>query len=659
MENFVSVISRDKSIEKSSDLIFDSIINIGASKLVEGKDGMSSTFTTDDGKTVHRLELKNKINEKQAKKFAETLANKLFDQGHKDFEIEFTTNNKVIKEQRLDEAAPIIAALIGALVGYGFSQEQAKRAAEKVAKDPEIKKTSSTVKPKGDNFESDLLRKGSRGEGVKELQRRLGMSGNDVDGIFGPGTEKAVRKFQQDNGISVDGIVGPNTKDMLSKTNRPDGTPLNTMAPPPTGPGGDEALPSGTPGAQGAPNVDATPPSAPAPDAGTGNPPEVGTDTPPNVDTTPPAGLAPPAADTAPNVDTTPPSNTAPDQGTQFPPLQTPSAEPAPTVDLTSPLYIMRTGRGQGSTYKTYNQNGEEIDSGRGKGPNNLKQIDQAQLDQLVLQAQTGGDSAPNDNMRMQGLQTPPAETPPAGVGGNANKGVGAEVDVVEPRPTSQGGRNQRITRWDQLYGKTHNADGTPKQTPSAQVGNVVVSTADQANSIFQNPNATNAERKAAQMFYSRQRIQQQKDQFFNSVEPRPKGAFKLQEKRSWDEKYASTHLRNGTPKSDDSWNRTPIKEQIVTEETVNFKDKYQTLWFNNDQKIDEAEYNGKTVKLGKPLRGDEKEYKVYIKDSRGNIVKVNFGEPGMKIVESQPITKHKLCKNPAPRSKATFWSCK
>ena len=67
MENFVSVISRDKSIEKSSDLIFDSIINIGASKLVEGKDGMSTTFTTDDGKTVHRLELKNKINEKQAK----------------------------------------------------------------------------------------------------------------------------------------------------------------------------------------------------------------------------------------------------------------------------------------------------------------------------------------------------------------------------------------------------------------------------------------------------------------------------------------------------------------------------------------------------------------------------------------------------------------
>ena len=558
MENFVSVISRDKSIEKSSDLIFDSIINIGASKLVEGKDGMSTTFTTDDGKTVHRLELKNKINEKQAKKFAETLANKLFDQGHKDFEIEFTTDNKVIKEQRLDEAAPIIAALIGALVGYGFSQEQAKRAAEKVAKDPEIKKTSSTIKPKGDNFGSDLLRKGSRGEGVKELQRRLGMSGNDVDGIFGPGTEKAVRQFQQDSGIAVDGIVGPNTKDMLLKTNRPDGTPLNTMAPPPTGPGGDEALPSGTPDSgtpDNRPNVDTTPPSAPAPDAGS-------------------------------------------DQGQQFAPLQTPSAEPAPTIDLTSPVYIMRTGRGQGSRYKTYNQNGEEINSGRGKGPNNLKQINQAQLDQLVLQAQTGGNSAPN--MRGQAMQLPPA-----------------------------------------------------------QVGNVVVTTADQANSIFQNPNATNAERKAAQMFYSRQRIQKQKDEFFNSVEPRPKGAFKLKEKRSWDEKYASTHLRNGDPKSDDSWNRTPIKEQIVTEETINFKDKYQTLWFNNDQKIDEAEYNGRTVKLGKPLRGDEKEYKVYIKDSRGNIVKVNFGEPGMKIVEAQPITKHKLCKNPAPRSKAVFWSCK
>lgn len=53
-----------------------------------------------------------------------------------------------------------------------------------------------------------ILKRGLKGAPVKRLQEALGI---DADGDFGPGTEKAVRAFQQDNGLSVDGIAGPDT----------------------------------------------------------------------------------------------------------------------------------------------------------------------------------------------------------------------------------------------------------------------------------------------------------------------------------------------------------------------------------------------------------------------------------------------------------------
>jgi len=53
-----------------------------------------------------------------------------------------------------------------------------------------------------------LLRKGSKGKEVKELQEALGIG---ADGIFGSGTEAAVKKFQKENGLVADGIVGSRT----------------------------------------------------------------------------------------------------------------------------------------------------------------------------------------------------------------------------------------------------------------------------------------------------------------------------------------------------------------------------------------------------------------------------------------------------------------
>jgi len=68
--------------------------------------------------------------------------------------------------------------------------------------------------PRGD-FGDRLLRKGAKGDDVEDLQRALNRVGAvptlHVDGLFGRGTERAVRHFQAAEGLAIDGIVGPNT----------------------------------------------------------------------------------------------------------------------------------------------------------------------------------------------------------------------------------------------------------------------------------------------------------------------------------------------------------------------------------------------------------------------------------------------------------------
>jgi hypothetical protein len=79
---------------------------------------------------------------------------------------------------------------------------------------------------------------------------------------------------------------------------------------------------------------------------------------------------------------------------------------------------------------------------------------------------------------------------------------------------------------------------------------------------------------------------------------------------------------------------------------------------------LTEAEYQGRTVKLGKPMRGDVKKFKVYVKNDKGNVVKVNFGDPNMRIRKSNPARRRSFrarhrCDTPGPRWKARYWSCR
>ncbi len=77
-----------------------------------------------------------------------------------------------------------------------------------------------------------------------------------------------------------------------------------------------------------------------------------------------------------------------------------------------------------------------------------------------------------------------------------------------------------------------------------------------------------------------------------------------------------------------------------------------------------EAEYQGREVKLGKPMAGDVKKFKVYVKNPAGNVVKVNFGQKGVKIKKNNPDRRRSFrarhnCDSPGPRHKARYWSCR
>jgi len=111
--------------------------------------------------------------------------------------------------------------------------------------------------------------------------------------------------------------------------------------------------------------------------------------------------------------------------------------------------------------------------------------------------------------------------------------------------------------------------------------------------------------------------------------------------------------------------------DEITYDDDDDFYEDYGVMWYNDDDVIDEAEYQGRKVKLGKPMAGDVKKFKVYVKNPKGNVVKVNFGHGGssvkgksMRIRKNNPAARRSFrarhnCDNPGPRHKARYWSCR
>ena len=119
-------------------------------------------------------------------------------------------------------------------------------------------------------------------------------------------------------------------------------------------------------------------------------------------------------------------------------------------------------------------------------------------------------------------------------------------------------------------------------------------------------------------------------------------------------------------------------KEQIEEYDVENYQDVKEFIEFMKEYEKDIYALNptvnevnqGRDVKLGKIMQGDVKKFKVYVKNPKGNVVKVNFGHKGkgvektMRIKKSDPARRKAFrsrhnCDNPGPRHKARYWACR
>ena len=122
-----------------------------------------------------------------------------------------------------------------------------------------------------------------------------------------------------------------------------------------------------------------------------------------------------------------------------------------------------------------------------------------------------------------------------------------------------------------------------------------------------------------------------------------------------------------------ESYQPFPEGDEFNIEDDEDFEEVLGPLGFPEDEtELFDAEYRGRKVPLNKPMRGDVKKFKVYVKDPKsGNVKKVNFGHGGtsakrktMRIRKSNPKARKSFrarhnCANPGPKTKARYWSCR
>ena len=133
---------------------------------------------------------------------------------------------------------------------------------------------------------------------------------------------------------------------------------------------------------------------------------------------------------------------------------------------------------------------------------------------------------------------------------------------------------------------------------------------------------------------------------------------------------FASGYKAKGKKGKKEQIEEYDVENYQDVKEFVEFMKEYEKDPYALNPTVNEAEYQGRDVKLGKIMQGDVKKFKVYVKNPKGNVVKVNFGHKGkggektMRIKKSDPARRKAFrsrhnCDNPGPRHKARYWACR
>ena len=93
----------------------------------------------------------------------------------------------------------------------------------------------------------------------------------------------------------------------------------------------------------------------------------------------------------------------------------------------------------------------------------------------------------------------------------------------------------------------------------------------------------------------------------------------------------------------------------------------FKQILEETSEHLEEATYKGKTVVLNNPFRSTDKKHKfyVYVKNEKGNVIKLGFGSPSMEIRRDNPArrksfrARHKCDTDVGPKYKARYWSCR
>ena len=129
-------------------------------------------------------------------------------------------------------------------------------------------------------------------------------------------------------------------------------------------------------------------------------------------------------------------------------------------------------------------------------------------------------------------------------------------------------------------------------------------------------------------------------------------------------QQWAMARVNSFTTKSSGTWGKADkdLAAKVRASESL---EPLKPLKNNWGEITEAAEYQGRKVQLNNPTRGDVKKYKVYVRNDKGNVVKVEFGDPNMSIKRDDPArrksfrARHGCDTDPGPKYKAKYWSCK